>query len=200
MLNRIRAVIRREYLERVRTKAFWISTLIVPIFLGAVMILPAWLAARGGGEFSVAVLDLSGRFFDPVETEVDRLLSGDDEKLIVTLVRQDPGPDPGATRERLKNQVQNKAFDGVLVIPATMPDEGQPEYMAPKRGRLQAADRARALGQQRHGRRPSHRRRPRPGGGARAHPFGSGSTPSSSARAARKPRIEARPSCWPTSS
>jgi ABC-2 type transport system permease protein len=58
MWARIIAVIRREYLERVRTKAFWISTLLVPLFLGAVMIIPAYLAARGGGEFSVAVLDL----------------------------------------------------------------------------------------------------------------------------------------------
>ncbi len=131
MLNRILAIIRREYLERVRTKAFWISTLLVPFFLGAVMILPAYLAARGGGEFSVAVVDLSGRFFDPIRDEIDRLLAGDDEKLSVTLVRQDPGPDPVATRERLKNEVQNKRFDGVLVIPATMPDEGQPEYVAP---------------------------------------------------------------------
>jgi len=131
MLNRILAVIRREYLERVRTKAFWISTVIVPFFLGAVMILPAYLAARGGGEFSVAVLDLSGRFFDPIRDEVDRLLAGDDEKLNVTLILQDPGPDPGATRERLKNEVQSKRFDGMLVIPATMPDEGQPEYVAP---------------------------------------------------------------------
>ena len=39
MVNRILAVIRREYLERVKTKAFWISTILVPIFLGAVMIL-----------------------------------------------------------------------------------------------------------------------------------------------------------------
>jgi len=131
MLNRLLAVIRREYLERVRTKAFWISTLLVPIFLGAVMILPAWLAARGGGEFSVAVLDLSGRFFDPIQAEVKRHLSGEDEKLIVTLFRQDPGTDSEATRERLKNEVQKKNFDGVLVIPATMPDEGQPEYVAP---------------------------------------------------------------------
>jgi len=131
MLSRIFAVIRREYLERVRTKAFWISTLVVPFFLGAVMILPAYLAARGGGEFRVAVLDLSGRFFDPIRDEVDRLLSGDDEKLTVTLVRQNPGTDPRATRERLKNEVQNKNFEGVLVIPATMPDEGQPEYVAP---------------------------------------------------------------------
>jgi ABC-2 type transport system permease protein len=127
MLNRILAVIRREYLERVRTKAFWISTILVPIFLGAVMILPAWLAARAAGDFSVAVLDLSGRFFDPVKDEVDRLLSGEDEQLSITMIQQDPATD----RERLKNEVQNKEFDGLLVIPATMPDEGQPEYIAP---------------------------------------------------------------------
>jgi ABC-2 type transport system permease protein len=131
MLSRIKAVIRREYLERVRTKAFWISTLVVPFFLGAVMILPAYLAARGGGEFSVAVVDLSGRFFDPVDAEVQRMLGGDDEKLSISLVRQDPGSDLEATRERIKEQVQQKDFDGMLVIPAEMPDEGQPEYVAP---------------------------------------------------------------------
>ena len=39
--SRINAIIRREYLERVKTKAFWISTLLVPVFLGAVMVIPA---------------------------------------------------------------------------------------------------------------------------------------------------------------
>jgi ABC-2 type transport system permease protein len=130
MWARIIAVIRREYLERVRTKAFWISTLLVPLFLGAVMIIPAYLAARGGGEFSVAVLDLSGRFFEPIEAEVQRMLSGDEEALSVTLVSQDPGADQAATRERLKTQVQQKAFDGMLVLPATLPDDGRPEYVA----------------------------------------------------------------------
>jgi ABC-2 type transport system permease protein len=131
MLNRILAVIRREYLERVRTKAFWISTLIVPILLGAMMVLPAYLAARGGGEFNVAVVDLTERFFEPVDAEVQRMLSGDDEKLSVTLVLQDPGTDLEATRERLKQEVSAKRFDGVLVLPEGLPDEGQPEYVAP---------------------------------------------------------------------
>ena len=131
MLNRILAVIRREYLERVRTKAFWISTLLVPLFLGAVMILPAYLAARGGGEFTIAVVDETGRFFEPVNDEVQRLLSGDDEKLTISLLEQDPGADVEATRERLKREVQAKTFDGVLVLPRTLPDEGQPEYVAP---------------------------------------------------------------------
>ncbi len=131
MLNRILAVIRREYLERVRTKAFWISTLIVPIIMGALMIIPAWLASRGAGEFTVAVLDLSGRFFDPVDAEVQRFLSGNDEALSIALVREVPGADIEATRERIKARVAEKAYDGMLVLPSTLPDEGEPEYVAP---------------------------------------------------------------------
>ncbi|MCU0234395.1 MAG: ABC transporter permease [Thermoanaerobaculales bacterium] len=131
MLSRIVAVIRREYLERVRTKAFWISTLVVPLFLGAVMILPAWLAARGGGEFTVAVLDLSGSRFRAVQEEVSRLLADDEEKLVVTLLAQEPGAEPDATRERIKAAVQAKDFDGMLVLPADLLGEGRPEYVAP---------------------------------------------------------------------
>jgi len=130
-MNRILAVIRREYLAHIRTKAFWISTLIVPIVMGALMIIPAWLATRGAGEFTVAVLDLSGHFFDPVDAEIQRHLGGDDETLSIILVEEDPGPDIEATRERIKTRVQEKVFDGMLVLPSTLPDEGKPEYVAP---------------------------------------------------------------------
>ncbi len=75
MWNRIFAVIRREYLERVRTKAFWISTLLVPVLMGGMMIIPALLAARGGGEATVAVLDLSGRYAEPIQAEVAEMIS-----------------------------------------------------------------------------------------------------------------------------
>jgi len=121
MMNRILAVIRREYLAHIRTKAFWISTLIVPIVMGALMIIPAWLATRGAGEFTVAVLDLSGHFFDPVDAEIQRHLGGDDETLSIILVEEDPGPDIEATRERIKTRVQEKVFDGMLVLPSTLP-------------------------------------------------------------------------------
>ena len=68
--NRIAAIIRREYLERVKTKAFWISTLLVPIFLGAVMIIPAWLASRGGGTFTI---NADGTFAFNAGTDFDDL-------------------------------------------------------------------------------------------------------------------------------
>ncbi len=131
MLHRIVAIVRREYLERIRTRAFWVSTLLVPLFMGAMMVIPAWLAERGGGEFTVAVLDLSGRFAGPVKAEVEKRLASSDEKLSVHLAIVDPGADPEATREALKGRVQKGEFDGLLVLPAGLPDQGEPEYLAP---------------------------------------------------------------------
>jgi ABC-2 type transport system permease protein len=128
---RIAAVIRREYLERIRTKAFWISTLLVPVLMGGMMVIPAWLAARGGGEFRVAVLDLSGRYFDPIADEVAGMLVQPAENLEVRLIPIERGTDPEVTRERAKSRVQVQEFDGLLVLPETLPDEGQPEYVAP---------------------------------------------------------------------
>ncbi len=131
MWPRMYAVIRREYLEHVRTKAFWISTLLVPVFMTAMMVIPAWLASRGAGEFDIAVLDLTGRYYERIESEVGGQLSGDREALTVRLSRVAPEADLEGQRERLKERVQSKEFDGVLVLPATLPDEGQPEYVAP---------------------------------------------------------------------
>jgi ABC-2 type transport system permease protein len=149
---------RREYLERVKTKAFWISTLLVPVFLGAVMIIPAWLAARGGGDFTVGVLDFTGRFTEPVRVELGEMLerqtsttaealeeSGvvhgeqaeaigemtEESLLKLELVSLEPGSDPEAARERAKQDVQNGRLDGLLVLPSTLPGEGQAEYVSP---------------------------------------------------------------------
>jgi ABC-2 type transport system permease protein len=157
-LNRIAAVIRREYLERVKTKAFWISTLLVPIFLAAVMIIPAWLAARGGGTFTVAVLDFTGRFAEPIRAELDDILGrnistaaaelaetgilpneqaetmgemAEESILDLTLVPLEIKGDQTEVREAVKKRVQSGEFDGLLVIPETLPDAGEAEYVAP---------------------------------------------------------------------
>jgi ABC-2 type transport system permease protein len=158
MINRILAIMRREYLERVKTKAFWISTLLVPVFLGAVMIIPAWLAARGGGTFSVAVLDFTGRFTESIETELDDIRRGrtsvatetleetgimhgeqaeaigemtEEPLLSLKLVPLRVSGDPEAAREQAKQDIHTGTYDGLLVLPATLPDEGQAEYVSP---------------------------------------------------------------------
>ena len=54
------AVTRREYVERVRTRWFLISTFALPVVLIALMLLPEWLISRPGeadAGLKVGILD-----------------------------------------------------------------------------------------------------------------------------------------------
>lgn len=69
-MSLILPILRREYLTRVRTKGFWISTFLVPLLLVGVMIGPALLAARSKSRPEpIMVVDAIGDFF-PVLTVV----------------------------------------------------------------------------------------------------------------------------------
>jgi len=60
---KLRAVVKREFMERVRTRAFLIGTLLGPLFLAGISIFPAWLGLREKGSAAVAavtVLDATG--------------------------------------------------------------------------------------------------------------------------------------------
>ena len=57
------AVIRREFVERVRTRAFVISTILGPVFMGVLIFLPALLAGRSTTARSIVLVDASGGQF-----------------------------------------------------------------------------------------------------------------------------------------
>src|SRR5687767_10075572 len=62
-MARLGAVVKREYMERVRSKWFVIATLFGPLFFGLIMIVPAWLSIRGARSTErerVIVLDATG--------------------------------------------------------------------------------------------------------------------------------------------
>jgi len=69
MGSKLFAVIRREYLQQVRTKAFWIATFLIPsLGLGLIFIqvaLSRTLVAKG----RIGVVDLSGRLYEPLVAE-----------------------------------------------------------------------------------------------------------------------------------
>ena len=46
-MKKIIAVVRREFVERVRTKAFVISTVLLPVFMVAMVLLPALMTCPG---------------------------------------------------------------------------------------------------------------------------------------------------------
>lgn len=62
-MGKLMAVIRREYLERVRSKWFVISTVFGPLFFGALMFLPAIIAKRDKGaadSANIIIVDATG--------------------------------------------------------------------------------------------------------------------------------------------
>jgi ABC-2 type transport system permease protein len=71
-MNKMFAVIKREYLQSVRRKAFIIMTLIFPFLMIGIMLLPGLMMGRGLGEKKIAVLDGTGKlreaFMRPTES------------------------------------------------------------------------------------------------------------------------------------
>lgn len=62
-MNKTFLILRREYLTRVKKKSFIITTLLVPFFMAALVVLPALLAMKGDKkERNIAVYDESGLF------------------------------------------------------------------------------------------------------------------------------------------
>ncbi len=66
MNNKTFLVAQREFLENVRTKAFWIGILVVPLILMVAFIVPSWLEGKKSAR-KYAVVDHSGWLLEAVE-------------------------------------------------------------------------------------------------------------------------------------
>ncbi len=77
-LGKIALVVRREFLERARTKAFVISTILVPVLLAAMMFAPLLLSRIAPDKpTTIAVLDETG---GGIYEALDRELASDEEE------------------------------------------------------------------------------------------------------------------------
>ncbi len=120
-MNKLIAVIRREYLARVRSKWFIVTTILAPVLLVGAMALPVMLALRGAERVvEISVVDASG--------EVTRELLRT-EAFREGRVRYRPPPSGGreAAREALREQILEQQLDGYLFIPANVLEGGRIE-------------------------------------------------------------------------
>ena len=59
-MSDILVIAKREFIERVRTKAFVIGTILGPVFMVGIMIVPALMARRIAKSVSITVIDSEG--------------------------------------------------------------------------------------------------------------------------------------------
>jgi len=148
-MNKVWAVIRREFIERVRTKAFLLSTLLFPVFIGAMMVLPALLLTKTSGVKRVAVLDGTSVAFGARVNEA------------LLAVKRGSDPDAGAqyeptlvvaTGERLEavrdsliavtglNRDAGPSLNGVLVLTDEGLASGRLQYFGDNAGSIPAME------------------------------------------------------------
>jgi ABC-2 type transport system permease protein len=132
--KKILAVIRREYLERVRTKSFWIATIIVPAFFFIYMAVQVASIKRTSGERRIAVVDTTGRLAPAFTAElVSREKAMRKEKPgtrgIHWIVETRPVTgDLERTKEMLRKEVLDEKIYGYLVLDRALLDKDRAEY------------------------------------------------------------------------
>jgi len=119
-VRKVLAVIRREFVERVRQRWFRVMVVLGPLFFGAIFVLPTLLTGRGGVKH-IAVVDGTTSTFGARLTE--RL---DRESLFVA-VRV---PSGSGTIDSLMAAVEMKAIDGFLIVTDAAVDSGKVMYRA----------------------------------------------------------------------
>ena len=146
--KKIFAVVRREYIERIRTKAFWIATLLIPFLFLAMLFVQIAVMRKSGGERRVVVIDRTAHLFAPLAKELARQEAAGGRapraepavrestpeqppkgRSIHWVLEQRPaGDDLEKTKEGLRKEVLAKTINAYLILDPAMLEKDEVEY------------------------------------------------------------------------
>src|SRR5436190_7336617 len=116
-MHKIWAIVRREFVERVRTRWFWIGALLGPVLFGVVFFLSGQLG-RGGGPKRIAIVDATA-------TEVGARIAEQLGRAGSWAIRV---PAAACVIDSLTAEVRAKRLDGFLVVTDAALDSGKVEF------------------------------------------------------------------------
>ncbi len=109
-------VVRREYLQSVQQRAFWIGTLAFPLLMVLMFALPIFLSkVNPEQQKKIVIIDATGRLAGPVETELSRLTlkNGQPEFVVET---SPSSSSPQEARQALEPRVLEGEIYGILAV------------------------------------------------------------------------------------
>lgn len=120
MASQWSVIARREFLERVRTKWFIIVTLLGPIGLIGIIVIPAYLGAKSAEKgTTIEVVDRSGR---DLGAKIVAVAAKRGSRYRVSLA------DPDLAESELLSRIENQTIDGFLVLPEDILERGGAVY------------------------------------------------------------------------
>ncbi|WP_260737203.1 ABC transporter permease [Tunturiibacter lichenicola] len=126
-MHNIWLIAKREYLERIRTKAFLIATILIPLFMGIFVFGSGYLASRTKSSAHLAIVSADATFANDLKRE---LQSGKNSSMTVDVI---PASSPTASdeiRTGLDQNLHSKSGDltGYLVVATATQANTRPAF------------------------------------------------------------------------
>lgn len=144
------AIIKREYIQRVRSRFFIVATILGPLMMVGFAILPPLMSGiKAGGPMRLAIVDQTGKMYERVAREltngkkpnkisapvgtnntkeqVDQAGRLFQRSFIIEEVRLDNRP-LDQIRSQLESRVQTRELDGYIVLRANLLSDEPPEF------------------------------------------------------------------------
>ncbi len=119
-MHKVWAIIRREFVERVRTRWFWVSAVLGPVLFAGVIVFQI-MQSLGGGMRHIVVVDSGNLGYGDKIVEA----LGASKTIRATAITSAPG-----VLDSLKRSVEAKQLNGFLIVNDSLPSEGKAEYRA----------------------------------------------------------------------
>ena len=128
--SNFRTIAKREYLARLRSKGFWISTIALPVMMAAWAILPSFMVAKTRTSQKLAVVDRTHQVAELLEETLNELAKRTAEQVSFDLEVVQPEADIAAQRESLDQRVLDEEIAAWVWIDPEMLAENRVEYHA----------------------------------------------------------------------
>jgi ABC-2 type transport system permease protein len=159
-MKKLFAVVKREYIQRVRTKFFVIATILGPIMMAVFTVVPGMMMMiRTGAPTRIAVVDQTGKTYAQLASELEGR-GGRAQKSATPGNAIEPPVGPGTSQEQIKQagrimrnnmelqqvpsdnrsladikqqlefSIQKREIDGYVILPPDLNKGGRPEYRA----------------------------------------------------------------------
>jgi ABC-2 type transport system permease protein len=127
-MARIWTVLRREYLSRVKTKGFVIGTILMPLLMLAIFVVPALLIfIKSDKPKQIVVIDQTGEIFDSLYAALNE--KNEAGQRLYNFTKYEIEADKlGAEKDSLSARVDKGELDGYIIIPPAVFANGAAEY------------------------------------------------------------------------
>jgi len=120
-MHNIWLIAKREYLERVRTKSFILTTILIPLLMGGGIVVAVLTQGKPDTNSRIAVVSADQQLALDLQTEIE---SNKDHHYTVDVI----SPPVAGTRTTLDGELANKQLDGYLWITPAATSAARPTF------------------------------------------------------------------------